>query len=126
VDCSLPGIPTLSTGFPANSLTDPEPPPLFFSLDPKLVTPYMQQWHLSAQYELPSNTVFELTYAGLRGLKQYIYLAIRLRRIPIRICLLRTGALCPSATDLLAGSARRAFRTTTRCKPGSRSASLVA
>ena len=74
VDCSLPGIPTLSAGFPANSLTDPEPPPLFFSLDPKLVTPYMQQWHLSTQYELPANTVFELTYARSRGLKQYIYL----------------------------------------------------
>ena len=74
VDCSIPGIPTLSAGFPANSLTDPEPPPLFFSLDPKLVTPYMQQWHLSTQYELPSNTVFEVTYAGSRGLKQYIYL----------------------------------------------------
>ncbi len=74
VDCSLPGIPTLASGFPANSLVDPEPPPLFFSLDPHLVTPYMQQWHLSTQYELPSNTVFELTYAGSRGLKQYIYL----------------------------------------------------
>ncbi len=74
VDCSLPGIPTLASGFPANSLTDPEPPPLFFSLDPHLVTPYMQQWHLSTQYELPSNTVFEVTYAGSRGLKQYIYL----------------------------------------------------
>jgi hypothetical protein len=74
VDCSIPGIPTLSAGFPANSLTDPDPPPLFFSLDPKLVTPYMQQWHLSTQYELPSNTVFEVTYAGSRGLKQYIYL----------------------------------------------------
>jgi hypothetical protein len=74
VDCSLPGIPTLASGFPANSLTDPEPPPLFFSLDPKLVTPYMQQWHLSTQYELPSNTVFEVSYAGSRGLKQYIYL----------------------------------------------------
>jgi hypothetical protein len=74
VDCSLPGIPTLASGFPANSLTDPEPPPLFFSLDPNLVIPYMQQWHLSTQYELPSNTVFEATYAGSRGLKQYIYL----------------------------------------------------
>jgi Carboxypeptidase regulatory-like domain/TonB dependent receptor len=74
VDCSVSGIPTLASGFPANSLTDPEPPPLFFSLDPKLVTPYMQQWHLSTQYELPSNTVFEVSYAGSRGLKQYIYL----------------------------------------------------
>jgi hypothetical protein len=74
VDCSLTGIPTLSSGFPANSLTDPEPPPLLFSLDPKLVTPYMQQWHFSTQYQLPSDTVFEATYAGSRGLKQYIYL----------------------------------------------------
>jgi hypothetical protein len=74
VDCSLTGIPTLADGFPANSLTDPDPPPLFFSLDKNLVTPYMQQWHLGTQYELPSNTVFEVTYAGSRGLKQYIYL----------------------------------------------------
>jgi hypothetical protein len=74
VDCSLTGIPTLADGFPANALTDPDPPPLFFSLDKNLVTPYMQQWHLSTQYELPSNTVFEVTYAGSHGLKQYIYL----------------------------------------------------
>jgi hypothetical protein len=72
-DCSLPGISTLATGFPANALVDPNTP-LLFSLDPHLVTPYMQQWHLSTQYELPSNTVFEVTYAGSRGLKQYIYL----------------------------------------------------
>jgi hypothetical protein len=72
-DCSLPGIPTLSAGFPANALVDPNTP-LLFSIDPHLVTPYMQQWHLSTQYELPGNTVFEATYAGSRGLKQYIYL----------------------------------------------------
>jgi hypothetical protein len=74
-DCSLAsaGIPTLSSGFPANALVDPNTP-LLFSLDPHLVTPYMQQWHLSTQYELPANTVFEVTYAGSRGLKQYIYL----------------------------------------------------
>jgi hypothetical protein len=64
----------LADGFPANALTNPDLPPLFFSLDKHLVTPYMQQWHLSTQYELPSNTVFEVTYAGSRGLKQYIYL----------------------------------------------------
>ncbi|PYX60289.1 MAG: TonB-dependent receptor [Acidobacteria bacterium] len=74
-DCSLAsaGIPTLASGFPANALIDPNTP-LLFSIDPHLVTPYMQQWHLSAQYELPTNTVFEATYAGSRGLKQYIYL----------------------------------------------------
>jgi hypothetical protein len=48
--------------------------PLLFSIDPHLATPYTQQWHLSTQYELPGNTVFEATYAGSRGLKQYIYL----------------------------------------------------
>src|SRR5438128_2988030 len=74
-DCSLAsaGIPTLASGFPANALIDPNTP-LLFSIDPHLVTPYMQQWHLSTQYELPGNTVFEVTYAGSRGLKQYIYL----------------------------------------------------
>jgi hypothetical protein len=74
-DCSLAsaGIPTLAAGFPANALVDPNTP-LLFSLDPHLVTPYMQQWHLSTQYELPASTVFEVTYAGSRGLKQYIYL----------------------------------------------------
>jgi len=71
-DCSLPGIPTVASGFPANALTDPNTP-LLFSLDPHLVTPYMQQWHLSTQYQLPSDTVFEVTYAGSHGLKQYIY-----------------------------------------------------
>jgi hypothetical protein len=72
-DCSLPGIATLANGFPVTALTDPNTP-LLFSLDPHLVTPYMQQWHLSTQYQLPADTVFELTYAGSRGLKQYIYL----------------------------------------------------
>jgi hypothetical protein len=74
-DCSLApaGIPTVASGFPLNSLVDPNTP-LLFSLDPHLVTPYMQQWHLSTQYQLPGNTVFEATYAGSRGLKQYIYL----------------------------------------------------
>jgi hypothetical protein len=74
-DCSLAsaGIPTVASGFPTNALSDPNTP-LLFSLDPHLVTPYMQQWHLSFQYELPAETVFQLTYAGSRGLKQYIYL----------------------------------------------------
>ena len=73
-DCSLaPDIPTLASGFPASALVDPNTP-LLFSLDPHLVTPYMQQWHLSTQYQLPGDTVFEATYAGSKGTKQYIYL----------------------------------------------------
>jgi len=73
-DCSLaPDIPTVASGFPANALVDPNTP-LLFSLDPHLVTPYMQQWHLSTQYQLPGDTVFQVTYAGSKGTKQYIYL----------------------------------------------------
>lgn len=72
VDCSLPGIPTLASGFPANSLVDPNTP-FLFSVSPNLVTPYMQQWHLSTQYQLPSQTVLEVTYAGSKGTKQYLF-----------------------------------------------------
>jgi hypothetical protein len=52
LDCSIsaannPGLPLnfLYQGFPANSLSDPNTPSLY-SIDPHLVTPYMQQWHL--------------------------------------------------------------------------------
>src|SRR5258708_5501238 len=71
-DCSLPGIPTLSSGFPASSLTDPNTP-FLFSLDPDLATPYMQEWHLSTQYQLPAQTLLEIGYAGSKGSKQYLF-----------------------------------------------------
>jgi TonB dependent receptor len=72
-DCTIPGLSVLSQGFPATSLTDPNTPQLF-TLDPKLVTPYVTQWHLSTQYQLPFNTLFELTYAGSKGTKLYAFL----------------------------------------------------
>jgi hypothetical protein len=72
VDCSLQGISTLSSGFPANSLVDPNTP-FLFSIDPHLVTPYMQQWHLSTQYQLPGQTLLEIGYAGSKGAKQYLF-----------------------------------------------------
>jgi len=72
-DCTIPGFSVLSQGFPSNSLTDPNTPQLF-TLDPKLVTPYMDQWHLSTQYQLPSETLFEVTYAGSKGTKLYAFL----------------------------------------------------
>jgi hypothetical protein len=37
------------------------------------VTPYMQQWHLSTQYQLPGETVLEIGYAGSKGTKQYLF-----------------------------------------------------
>ena len=83
-NCAIPGLTNLpgqipgsggisSQGFPATSLTDPNTPQLF-QLDKNLVTPYMEQWQWSFQYQLPSNTILEAAYAGSRGQKLYLYL----------------------------------------------------
>jgi hypothetical protein len=78
LDCSIStansGLPlnVLSNGFPASSLTDPNTPSLY-SIDPHLVTPYMQQWHLGLEYQLPADTVLEVSYAGSRGLKLFAF-----------------------------------------------------
>src|SRR5713101_6312978 len=78
LDCSISaansGLPlnVLSQGFPANSLTDPNTPNLY-SLDPHLVTPYTQQWHMGLEYQLPHDTVLEVSYAGSRGLKLFAF-----------------------------------------------------
>ena len=79
LDCSISaanngGLPlnVLSAGFPAASLTDPNAPELY-SLDPHLVTPYTQQWHLGLEYQLPADTVLELSYAGSRGSKLFAF-----------------------------------------------------
>ncbi len=71
-DCSIPGLNTLSQGFPANALSDPNTPQLF-TIDPNLVTPYMAQWHLSTQYELPSDLLLEINYAGSKGTKLFTF-----------------------------------------------------
>ena len=52
-DCSIPGLANLVNGFPTTALTDPNTPQLL-QLDPKIANPYMQQWNLSTEYELPS------------------------------------------------------------------------
>jgi len=72
LDCRVTQIPQLSFGFPANSLVDPNTP-IFFSVDKNLRTPYMQQWHLGIEQELPGNSVFALTYAGSKGTKLYTF-----------------------------------------------------
>ena len=72
-DCSISGtlpLNVLSQGFPAASLTDPNTPTLF-SVSPKIRTPFTQQWHLGFQYELPSQTVVEVSYAGSHGSDLY-------------------------------------------------------
>jgi hypothetical protein len=79
LDCSISaannnGLPlnVLSQGFPTTSLSDPNSPELY-SLDPHLVTPYTQQWHLGLEYQLPADTVLEVSYAGSRGLKLFAF-----------------------------------------------------
>jgi hypothetical protein len=57
-------------GFPANSLSDPNNP-LLYSVDPHLRTPMMQQWHFGFEYQLPRDTVLEISYAGSHGLRLY-------------------------------------------------------
>jgi hypothetical protein len=57
-------------GYPANSLLDPNNP-LLYSIDLHIKTPMMQQWHLGLEYQLPSETVVELSYAGSHGARLY-------------------------------------------------------
>jgi hypothetical protein len=71
-DCSIPGLSVLANGFPTDALTDPNTP-LLYSLDPHLVTPYVQQYQLSTEYQLPSNFLFTAAYAGSHGLKLYTF-----------------------------------------------------
>jgi hypothetical protein len=66
MDCSIPGLNSLQQGFPANSLVDPNTP-ILFSISPKITTPFMQQWFMGFQYELPANTVLEISYVGSHG-----------------------------------------------------------
>lgn len=72
IDCSIPNFNVLANGFPSTSLSDPNTP-LLFSVDPNLRTPYNQQWHLGFQYQLPAQTVMEISYAGSRGLKLFAF-----------------------------------------------------
>jgi Carboxypeptidase regulatory-like domain/TonB dependent receptor len=72
VDCTVQNIRFLSNGFPSTALTDPNTP-ILFSVDQKLRTPYMQQWHMSVQQELPWNSLLEITYAGSKGTKLYTF-----------------------------------------------------
>ena len=73
LDCSISGVlplNVLANGFPAGSLSDPNSPALY-SVDPHLRTPYNQQWHLGLQYQLPAQTVLDVSYAGSHGLKLF-------------------------------------------------------
>jgi hypothetical protein len=46
-----------------------DPQTALFTIDPKLQTPYVQQWGLSVEREILPDTVFEVRYVGNRGVK---------------------------------------------------------
>ena len=81
-DCAIPGISNapggipgsagISVGFPTTALSDPNTP-LLFTLDPRMVTPYMQQWNFGLERELGKDTVFQITYAGSKGTKLFTF-----------------------------------------------------
>ena len=71
-DCRVTNLRALAGGFPGDALVNPNTP-IFFSVDKNLRTPYMQQWHLGIEQELPGNSVFALTYAGSKGTKLYTF-----------------------------------------------------
>jgi hypothetical protein len=71
-DCSIPGLRYLHQGFPANALTDPNTP-LLFAVSPNLRTPYTQQWHFGFQYQLPAQSMLDISYGGSRGNDLYNY-----------------------------------------------------
>jgi hypothetical protein len=81
-DCAVPGITSqpggipgsagMFVGFPATSLTDPNTPTLF-SVDPRLVTPYMQQWNFGIEHQFGGNVMLQITYAGSKGNKLFTF-----------------------------------------------------
>src|SRR5580693_7287807 len=64
------GSNTLANGFPATALSNPNTPELY-SIEPNLRTPYNQQWHFGVQYQMPADTMLDVSYAGSRGLKLF-------------------------------------------------------
>jgi len=81
-DCAVPGISNqpggipgsagIFVGFPATALTDPNTPTLF-TVDPRLVTPYMQQWNFGIERQLGGDTMLQITYAGSKGNKLFTF-----------------------------------------------------
>jgi hypothetical protein len=59
-------------GFPPSSLTDPNTPVLY-SIDPHIKTPLAEQWHFGVQYQLPSQTILEVSYGGSHGERLFAF-----------------------------------------------------
>jgi hypothetical protein len=64
---NVPGY--LNIGNTALTGVAPAFPNSFTSIPKKVVWPYMQQWHLDVQHELPGHTVATVSYVGSKGTK---------------------------------------------------------
>ncbi len=64
------GSNTLANGFPSNALSNPNAPELY-SIQPNLRIPFTQQWHFGVQYQMPAQTVLDVSYAGSHGQRLY-------------------------------------------------------
>jgi hypothetical protein len=64
---SQPNIPGYLTIGSTSLGAPPVFPSSFFSIPNQVVWPYMQQWHLDVQHELPANTVVTVSYVGSKG-----------------------------------------------------------
>jgi hypothetical protein len=64
-------IPAPAFKVPRNTLDNVtlDPTSALFAIDPKLKTPYVQQWNLSVEREILPDTVVEVRYVGNRGVK---------------------------------------------------------
>lgn len=72
LNCANPQVSILSIGIPADALSNPNSPSLT-SLNQQMQLPYFQDWHGSFQYQLPSNTLLEISYAGTKGTHLYTF-----------------------------------------------------
>ena len=61
-----------NAAIPPDALNDPNSP-LLYSLAPDLRTPLNQQWHLGLQYQLTTNMIAEVSYAGSHGQRLYAF-----------------------------------------------------
>ena len=95
-----------------------DPAAALFTIDPRLRTPYVQQWNVGVQHEIAKNTVLDVSYVGNKGTKllrgfdynQVVieengFLADFLRaRSNARLAEQRTGEFNPEFNPLIPGS----------------------
>jgi hypothetical protein len=122
---SLPTFDTPEFKIPRTASENQEidPAAAIFTIDPRLRTPYVQQWNIGVQHEIARNTVVDIAYVGNKGTKllrgfdynQVIinengFLADFLRaRSNAQLAQQRTGEFDPEFNPLIVGSQPLSF-----------------